>query len=132
MFEYNIENFTNTTVRINDKFRLFTLLYLLNKEILPDTDKVDKTAISGLNKNTFETIITTYIQRHQYIKDFNELFTSTYEKMTDYDFCQENDLGVFTYDLDDIYNRIIKYPEIGEMFLKEKLSFDWGENFEDI
>ena len=129
VFEYNIENFTSTTVRINDKFRLFTLLYLLNKEILPDTDKVDKTAISGLNKSTCETIITTYTQRHQYIKDFNELFTSTYEKMTDYDFCQENNLGVFTYDLEDICNRIIKYPEIGEMFLKEKLSFDWGENF---
>ena len=129
VYKYKTEDFTETTVRVNDDFRLYTLLYLLDKENLPNANKIDKTALSGLNNRSIETVINQYVERHSLIKNFNELFTSTYKKMTDYDFCQENNLGVFTYDLDDICNRIIKYPEIGEMFLKEKLSFDWGEYF---
>ena len=49
--------------------------------------------------------------------------------MTNYNFCEKNDLPIFLSDINDVYERIINYPEIGEMFLKEKLSFDWGEHF---
>ena len=129
VYKYKTEDFTETTVRVNDDFRLYTLLYLLDKEILPNTEKIDKTALSGLNKRSIETVLNQYAERHYLAKSFHELFTSTYEKMTNYNFCEKNDLPIFISDINDVYERIINYPEIGEMFLKEKLSFDWGEYF---
>jgi hypothetical protein len=130
VFKYNTKNFKNTTVYVNDNFKLYTLLYLLNEQVINNNEKVSEIALKSLNLKYINKIVETYINRHETINDFDELFPSTYMKMTDYDFCQKNNLPIFCNSIDEICERIENYDEIKRCFIEEKICFDWGENFE--
>ena len=129
VFDYKTENFKNTTVYVSDDLRLFTLLYLLNKEDIGNIEKVSEIALKTLNFETIKTIMKTYMERHKSISLFYELFPKTYRKLTDYDFCTKNNLSIFPNDSEEIYKRIVEFEDLKRIFLTEKISFDWGEDF---
>ena len=130
VFDYKTENFKNTTVYVSDDLRLFTLLYLLNKEDIGVNEKVSEIALKSLNFESIKTIMKTYMERHKSISLFHELFPKTYRKLTDYNFCENNNLSIFLKDDEEVYKRISEFDELKRYFLIEKNSFDWGENLE--
>lgn len=129
VFDYKTENFKNTTVYVSDDLRLFTLLYLLNKEDIGNTEKVSEIALKTLNFISIRTIMKTYMERHENISMFHELFPKTFRKLIDYEFCANNNLSIFLKDDEEVYKRISEFDELKRCFLIEKNSFDWGENF---
>ena len=129
VFGYKTENFKNTTVYVYDNLRLFTLLYLLNKEDIDNSEKVSEIALKTLNFESIKTVMEKYMERHKSVGLFNELFPRTYSELTNYDFCQKNNLSIFLNSNDEIYKRIESFEPLKKTFLTEKLSFDWGENF---
>lgn len=131
VFPFNTKNFKNSTFFVNDDFRLFTLLYFLNKENISDDIKVDNFPISVENIRPFKDTLNDYSNRHPNLNGFIDLFPTTFRKITNYEFCENNKLPVFCNDIEDIYNRIIKYNDNYETFLNEKISFDWGEYFKN-
>jgi hypothetical protein len=130
VFEYKTEGFKNTTVYVDDNFKLYTLFYLLNKEVTVYGEKVSEIAKKELNSKALETIIDTYLKRHKEIRYFDELFPKTFSEITNYEFCQENNLPIFLSSNNEIYDRITSFDKLKNIFLNEKLSFDWGEDLE--
>lgn len=130
VFGFNTENFKNTTVYVSDNLRLFTLLYLLNKEVIAESEKVSENALKSLNFESVKSLMDGYLKRHKGVSLFNELFPRTYSKLTDYNFCTKNNLSIFPKDSEEIYKRIVEFEDLKRVFLTEKISFDWGENFD--
>lgn len=129
VFDYKTEKFKNTTVYVSDDLRLFTLLYLLNKEDIDNTEKVPEIALKSLNFISIRTIMKTYMERHESLPSFHELFPKTYKKIIDYDFRANNKLTIFPQNEEQICKIISEFDELKCCFLIEKNSFDWGENF---
>lgn len=127
-FEFKTENFKKSTFRVDDDFKLFTLLYFLNDK-LPILD-LKRSYFEDLigKKEDIKSIIEDYFYKHKNIKHFPDMFPGTYSMATNYNFQKKYNLPVF-YDMDTLYEIIANNEELLEYFLVEKISFDWGENF---
>lgn len=125
VFPFQTKETKATTFRVDDEFKLYTLLYKLVNEYNNEIPFVDY----KLDTERLENIYNSIIERHPSLDIFYDVFPETYYKVTNDDFVKKHSLSYWPKN-EELFAVISKFQEIKECFLKEYYRFNFFERFE--
>jgi len=134
VYVYKNKNFNYSTFRIDSNYQLYTLIYLLNNITIDAVTNDEE--IKHLSKSVIKMCIEQKMKNHPSLYGIYNVFSRTYIKATDFDFCKENNLETYLCGFDEIEKLINELSERIESFINLKLCFliemeklSWGEDF---
>lgn len=134
VYVYKNKNFNYSTFRIDSNYQLYTLIYLLNN-ITTDAVTNDE-EMKNFSKSVIKMCIEQRMKNHPLLPVISEVFSRTYTKATDFDFCKENNLETCLWGFGEIEEQINELSARIESFINLKLCFliemeklSWGEDF---
>lgn len=131
VYAFANENFKYSTFRVHEDYDLYTLIYVLNK--LDGESATDETSSPSVIKICIEQVC----KRHESCDRIYNIFTHSFFKATDYDFCKNNNIERTWLDSDtteeedimDFATRVSQFEELRTILFDELHKINWGENF---
>lgn len=129
IYKYMNENLHYSTFSVNEKYDLYTLVYMLNK--LEGKPIIDEPC----SQEVLSVCIEQMGKHHPSCLCLFDVFLCSYFATTNYNFCKENNLESYYGSsfneecINEFANRLSKFKNIRLTFLDELTKLQWGENF---